>query len=436
MSLATATTLFEEADRDERAGRLDDALSRYERGIAILLDLIKVTPNPVTLRKHAEHFLSRAEAVKGRKKQRPRQVPVSRGESFPAPTRSKSKPSMPAKSPASSIAKRPAARPRGNGTPARSTQSSSGDDLRALIESEIIDTAPSVSVHDIIGLEQIKRALYEAIILPRLTPAMFTGLRAPPKAILLFGPPGNGKTLIAKAVAAEGKATFFSVSASTLTSKYVGQGEKLVRTLFEVAHEKQPSIVFIDEVDSILSSRGGSSEHEASRRLKTEFLVRFDGVSSNPNDQLLIIAATNLPGELDEAVLRRFARKFYIPQPEPAARRNLITSLLTRHNHRHTMTEAELTELVRLTEGFSGSDLTELCKEAAMWPIREMGDQITRSRASVPAITFQHFQRSLQAIKPSTSKESLEEFERWNQAHGSSIVGLDGVGASSQCVIS
>lgn len=145
-----------------------------------------------------------------------------------------------------------------------------GDDLRALIESEIIDTAPSVSVHDIIGLEQIKRALYEAIILPRLTPAMFTGLRAPPKAILLFGPPGNGKTLIgtraalmwrisatespdplppvAKAVAAEGKATFFSVSASTLTSKYVGQGEKLVRTLFEVAHEKQPSIVFIDEV--------------------------------------------------------------------------------------------------------------------------------------------------------------------------------------------
>jgi len=147
-----------------------------------------------------------------------------------------------------------------------------------------------------------------------LRPDIFTGLRAPPKGLLLFGPPGTGKTMLARAIASEGKATFFSISASSLTSKWVGEGEKMVRTLFAMANIKQPSIIFLDEIDSLLCSRA-QGQLESSRRIKTEFFIQLDGTRTKENDRVLVIGATNRPMELDDAVRRRFVKRLYIPLP-------------------------------------------------------------------------------------------------------------------------
>jgi len=147
-----------------------------------------------------------------------------------------------------------------------------------------------------------------------LRPDIFTGLRAPPKGLLLFGPPGTGKTMLGKAIASETNSTFFSISASSLTSKWVGEGEKMVRTLFAMANVKQPAIIFLDEIDSLLCSRS-QKDNEGSRRIKTEFFVQLDGTRTNESDRILVIGATNRPYELDDAVRRRFVKRLYIPLP-------------------------------------------------------------------------------------------------------------------------
>lgn len=157
------------------------------------------------------------------------------------------------------------------------------------------------------GQNEVKEAITNAVILPLINPSLFTGALEPPRAILLYGPPGNGKTMMAKALAAQIDRTFFSISASSLTSKWLGEGEKMMKSLFIVASERKPSIVFFDEIDSLLTKRGGY-EHEASRRMKTEFLVQFDGVGSSMDSDILIVAATNRPFDLDDAALRRFTR--------------------------------------------------------------------------------------------------------------------------------
>lgn len=144
------------------------------------------------------------------------------------------------------------------------------------------------------GLSEVKKILQEQIVLPTVRPDIFKGLLSPSKGILLYGPPGNGKTMLAKAIATECKSTFFNCSASTLTSKWMGEGEKLMKGLFALAADKAPSVIFIDEIDSIMGARG-QNEHEASRRLKTEFLIQFDGVSSAKEERILVLAATNRP---------------------------------------------------------------------------------------------------------------------------------------------
>uniref|UniRef100_A0A8C2Q2Y3 Spastin n=1 Tax=Cyprinus carpio TaxID=7962 RepID=A0A8C2Q2Y3_CYPCA len=290
--------------------------------------------------------------------------------------------------------------------------------LANLILNEIVDSGAAVQFDDIAGQELAKQALQEIVILPALRPELFTGLRAPARGLLLFGPPGNGKTMLAKAVAMESNATFFNISAASLTSKYMGEGEKLVRALFAVARELQPSIIFIDEIDSLLCERR-EGEHDASRRLKTEFLLEFDGVQSGgDDDRVLVMGATNRPQELDEAVLRRFAKRIYVALPTEETRLKLLKNLLSKH--RNTLSQKELSQLARMTEGYSGSDLTSLAKDAALGPIRELRPEQLRN---IPAgemrdIRFSDFEDSLKRIKRSVSPQTLDQYVRWNRQYG------------------
>ena len=190
-----------------------------------------------------------------------------------------------------------------------------------------MDEGPGVTWNDIIGLQEVKQQLLENIIYPQLRPDMFTGLRAPTRGMLLYGPPGNGKTMIAKAVATECKSTFFNVSASSLMSKWVGDSERLMRHLFGLAAIYSPSIIFIDEIDSMLTARS-STENEAARRVKTEFLVQLDGVGSSQG-RILVIGATNRPFDLDEAALRRMTKRIYIGLPDLAAREAQLNKMIS-----------------------------------------------------------------------------------------------------------
>ncbi|KAA8577988.1 hypothetical protein FQN60_016835 [Etheostoma spectabile] len=285
--------------------------------------------------------------------------------------------------------------------------------LANLIMNEIVDSGASVFFKDIAGQDLAKQALQEIVILPALRPELFTGLRSPARGLLLFGPPGNGKTMLAKAVAAESKATFFNISAASLTSKYVGEGEKLVRALFAVARELQPSVIFIDEVDSLLCERR-EGEHEASRRLKTEFLIEFDGVQSGGDDRVLVMGATNRPQELDEAVLRRFAKRIYVALPDGETRVTLLKNLLGKHGN--PLSKNELSLLAKKSEGYSGSDLTSLAKDAALGPIR--GKTSSSHHHMVRNIKMKDFEDSLKRIKPSVSPATLQMYTKWNKDFG------------------
>lgn len=286
-----------------------------------------------------------------------------------------------------------------------------------LITSEIMDHGPPVVWEDIAGLEFAKTTIKEIVVWPMLRPDIFTGLRGPPKGILLFGPPGTGKTLIGKCIACQSGATFFSISASSLTSKWVGEGEKMVRALFAIARCHQPAVIFIDEIDSLLSQRT-DGEHDSSRRIKTEFLVQLDGAATAAEDRILVVGATNRPQEIDEAARRRLAKRLYIPLPEAAARRQIVLNLMVREKHQ--LTEEELESVVAASDGFSGADMTQLCREAALGPIRSIRlcDIATITAEQVRPILYGDFQEALKTVRPSVSTRDLELYEDWNKTFG------------------
>lgn len=245
-----------------------------------------------------------------------------------------------------------------------------GDDeankLKGQLSSAIVTEKPNVAWDDVAGLEGAKEALKEAVILPRRFPQLFVGKRKPWRGILLFGPPGTGKSYLAKAVATEADAQFFAVSSSDLVSKWQGESERLVKNLFAMARAEEHAIIFVDEIDSLCGSRS-EGESDATRRIKTEFLVQMQGVA-NRSDGLLVLGATNIPWELDPAIRRRFEKRIYIPLPEAPARATMIRLHLG--DTPHTLGQPDFDRVSEQCDGFSGSDLSVLVREALMEPLR------------------------------------------------------------------
>lgn len=317
----------------------------------------------------------------------------------------------------------------------------------------ILSEKPNVKWDDIAGLDAAKEALKEAVILPVKFPQLFVGKRKPWKGILLYGPPGTGKSYLAKAVATEADSTFFSLSSSDLLSKWMGESEKLVKTLFEMAREHKPAIVFIDEIDSLCSARG-DNESESARRVKTEFLVQMNGVG-NDTDGVLVLAATNIPWGIDPAIRRRFEKRIFINLPEAPARAKMFKIHLG--STPNTLTEEDFKKLGELTPGFSGSDISTLVRDAIMQPVRAVqtathfkcvrgpsrkdpsvivddlltpcspGDagavemnwtQVDGDKLLEPTVSMKDFLRSLKNAKPTVGPQDLEEHIKWTKEFG------------------
>lgn len=239
--------------------------------------------------------------------------------------------------------------------------------------------APSdipVSFDDVGGLEGIIEELKESVIYPLTMPHLYSStssLLTAPSGVLLYGPPGCGKTLLAKALAHESGACFINLHISTLTEKWYGDSNKLVNAVFSLARKLQPSIVFIDEIDAVLGTRR-SGEHEASGMVKAEFMTHWDGLTSSNSlgepQRVVVLGATNRIHDIDEAILRRMPKKFPVVLP-PAEQRLRILSLILKDT-KIDRVNFDLDYIVKATAGMSGSDIKEACRDAAMVPIREL----------------------------------------------------------------
>jgi len=293
------------------------------------------------------------------------------------------------------------------------------NELVTTILNDVVVDDTKITFDDIAGLNNVKQLLMEVIIWPAQRPDIFKGLLKPPRGVLLFGPPGTGKTMIAQAVAGQCDATFFSISASSLSSKWHGEGEKLVKTLFALARGLSPSIIFIDEIDSMLSKRS-DKEHEASRRMKTEFFVQMQGIQSYEGfqDSVLVIGATNLPSDLDSAALRRFERRVMVPLPDPEARRGLFKHLLSKVKSK--LSSSDLDTIITKTKRYSCADLTQLCTEAAFFPLRDNKRPLMDVRErDIRPVLLSDFERAMEIVKPSTNIKDIKELKAWNKEYGS-----------------
>ncbi|CAH8656155.1 unnamed protein product [Dicrocoelium dendriticum] len=321
-------------------------------------------------------------------------------------------------------------------------------ELALIISREIFLQNPNVRWDDIIGLNSAKRLVKEAVVYPIKYPQLFAGILSPWKGLLLYGPPGTGKTLLAKAVATECNTTFFNISASSIVSKWRGDSEKLVRVLFELARFHAPSTIFLDELDSLMSQRGsiagcgttsgssglpvGGNEHEGSRRMKTELLMQMDGLAKS-DDLVFLLAASNLPWELDHAMLRRLEKRILVDLPNKQARRRMFETFLPPVPSSNTpgfiqlVCHIDYDQAAELTEGYSGSDIRLVCKEAAMSVVRKIFDILEsntdksqlQKHIRLDPITTEDVEAAIRSTMPS-ARQLVEKYQEWQRSYGSS----------------
>ncbi|KAG8384964.1 hypothetical protein BUALT_Bualt04G0172900 [Buddleja alternifolia] len=276
---------------------------------------------------------------------------------------------------------------------------------KRILEDVILHTEIGVKFDDIGALDNIKDALKEL----------------PCRGILLFGPPGTGKTMLAKAVATESEANFINISTSNITSKWVGESEKFVKAIFSLASKLAPSVVFIDEVDSLFGKRW-EQEPETTRKIKNEFMLNWDGLRSKDTERVLVLAATNRPFDLDEAVIRRMPRRFMVNLPDVPNRSKILKVILAKEDLGR---DVDFDGIAHMTDAFSGSDLKNLCVAAAYRPVKEILEKgkhksLGDKRVDIRPLNMQDFQYACDQVRASVSKNSrsMSEMLQWNELYG------------------
>jgi SpoVK/Ycf46/Vps4 family AAA+-type ATPase len=241
-----------------------------------------------------------------------------------------------------------------------------------LVDPQSID----VTWNDIAGLEDVIEDIKATLILPIRTPELFarSELHQPPKGVLLHGPPGCGKTMIAKATAKEAGARFINLEVPALTDKWYGESQKLAAAVFTLALKLEPCIIFIDEIDSFLRTRD-THDHEATAMMKAQFMILWEGLISAKHCQVIVMGATNRPQDVDKAILRRMPAMFQINLPNKQKRKAIISLVLGTEE----LEDIDLDTIANITDGFSGSDLKELCRTAAMFRVKEFSYSVFHS---------------------------------------------------------
>merc|ERR1719336_1745917 len=287
-----------------------------------------------------------------------------------------------------------------------------------LLECVTLPNKIDVGFDDIGGLDETKKSLMETILLPLCCPELFEGrdkmtkLCMPPGGILFYGPPGTGKTMTAKAIARTAKATFFDIKMSKIMSKWYGETGKYISAIFSLARKLAPSILFIDELDAFLGTRGKGTEHAVDSQTKALFLSLWDGLSSDDYSGVVVLGATNRPWDVDRAILRRLPRQYKFPMPDHNSRAKILEKTL---NKIRVNANIDINQIAAKTDKFSGSDLKELCKVAASYPLREyVRDKFAsgRSAAMTPERKLDFASPSSGANKVRLRILRMDDFER------------------------